>query len=114
MPDRAFAPADCDSQVRARRSLRSAWPTVRGTSEIRRLHPARRWHTRCFRPWHEGRSLSPAHVWVLRPVLGLHRRHGQPVTERGKPMSFENIVGLVLSGLLLVYLTYALLRAEKF
>ena len=29
-------------------------------------------------------------------------------------MSFENIVGLVLTGLLLAYLTYALLRAEKF
>jgi K+-transporting ATPase KdpF subunit len=29
-------------------------------------------------------------------------------------MSFENIVGLVITGLLLVYLTYALLRAEKF
>jgi K+-transporting ATPase KdpF subunit len=29
-------------------------------------------------------------------------------------MSFENALGLVLTGLLLVYLTYALLRAEKF
>jgi K+-transporting ATPase KdpF subunit len=29
-------------------------------------------------------------------------------------MSFENIVGLVLTGLLLAYLTYALLRAETF
>ncbi len=29
-------------------------------------------------------------------------------------MSFEYAAGLVLSGLLLVYLTYALLRAEKF
>jgi K+-transporting ATPase KdpF subunit len=29
-------------------------------------------------------------------------------------MSFDNAVGLVLTGLLLVYLTYALLRAEKF
>jgi K+-transporting ATPase KdpF subunit len=29
-------------------------------------------------------------------------------------MSFENIAGLVLTGLLLAYLTYALLRAEKF
>ena len=29
-------------------------------------------------------------------------------------MSFENAVGLVLTGLLLAYLTYAVLRAEKF
>lgn len=29
-------------------------------------------------------------------------------------MSFEYAVGLLLTGLLLAYLTYALLRAEKF
>ena len=29
-------------------------------------------------------------------------------------MSFESIIGLVASALLLVYLTYALLRPEKF
>ena len=29
-------------------------------------------------------------------------------------MSLENLIGLALSGLLLVYLSYALLRAEKF
>jgi K+-transporting ATPase KdpF subunit len=29
-------------------------------------------------------------------------------------MSLEYLAGLVLSGLLLVYLTYALVRAEKF
>jgi K+-transporting ATPase KdpF subunit len=35
-------------------------------------------------------------------------------TGRTKDMSLENLIGLALSGLLLVYLTYALLRAEKF
>ncbi len=32
----------------------------------------------------------------------------------GKRMNLESILGLVVSGLLLIYLAYALLRPEKF
>lgn len=36
------------------------------------------------------------------------------VALRNVEMSFESIIGLAASALLLIYLTYALLRPEKF
>jgi len=59
-----------------------------------------------------GSALHRHHDSVLRSGRGLRRRLRS--AERGRLMTVDHIVGLIVTLGLLVYLTYALLKPEKF
>ena len=64
--------------------------------------------------WSRAPAAMPAGASAERAAHARHRRAGVGPRERVKKMTIDYVVGLVVTVGLLVYLTYALLRPEKF